>query len=254
MATSESVKNKINGLITQANGVTKRTDTNLTDAVGALIEGYGTSEAVDFMVQGGYDADGFDYSSSTITTVRPYAFQNVAVKNVNLPNVTTLGKYAFDNSYLVSINIPSVTSIETYTFNRCMNLKSVIATNASGTLYSNAFYYCRALEEINLPLVTTLQSSTFDNCASLKKADFGAVTSIGGNAFTNATAMVTLILRSSTMATMSSTSAFYNSGIGNGTGYIYVPAALIDSYKTATNWSTYADQFRAIEDYPDICG
>lgn len=37
-------------------------------------------------------------------------------------------------------------------------------------------------------------------------------------------------------------------------GYIYVPAALIDEYKTATNWATFADQFRAIEDYPDICG
>lgn len=40
----------------------------------------------------------------------------------------------------------------------------------------------------------------------------------------------------------------------SGTGYIYVPAALVDSYKAATNWSTYADQIRAIEDYPDITG
>jgi hypothetical protein len=29
---------------------------------------------------------------------------------------------------------------------------------------------------------------------------------------------------------------------------------LVDSYKTATNWSKYATQIRAIEDYPDICG
>lgn len=33
------------------------------------------------------------------------------------------------------------------------------------------------------------------------------------------------------------------------TADIYVPAALIDSYKSATNWSTYADRFRALEDY-----
>ena len=26
-------------------------------------------------------------------------------------------------------------------------------------------------------------------------------------------------------------------------------AALVDSYKAATNWSTYADQIRALEDY-----
>jgi hypothetical protein len=35
-------------------------------------------------------------------------------------------------------------------------------------------------------------------------------------------------------------------------GYIYVPKALIEDYKVATNWSTFADQFRAIEDYPEM--
>lgn len=37
--------------------------------------------------------------------------------------------------------------------------------------------------------------------------------------------------------------------IANGTGYIYVPSALIEQYKVAENWSTYASQFRALEDY-----
>ena len=41
----------------------------------------------------------------------------------------------------------------------------------------------------------------------------------------------------------------YNSAIESGTGYIYVPSALIDSYKTAKNWSSHAAQFRALEDY-----
>jgi hypothetical protein len=35
----------------------------------------------------------------------------------------------------------------------------------------------------------------------------------------------------------------------NSSVYIYVPAALIEDYKVATNWSTYANQFRALEDY-----
>lgn len=29
---------------------------------------------------------------------------------------------------------------------------------------------------------------------------------------------------------------------------------ILVSYKTATNWSTYAVQFRAIADYPEITG
>ena len=56
------------------------------------------------------------------------------------------------------------------------------------------------------------------------------------------------------MATLGGKGAFNMSPIASGTGYIYVPAALVDSYKAASNWSTYANQIRAIEDYPDICG
>jgi hypothetical protein len=37
--------------------------------------------------------------------------------------------------------------------------------------------------------------------------------------------------------------------LDNGTGYIYVPRSLIEDYKVATNWSTHAAQFRALEDY-----
>ena len=47
---------------------------------------------------------------------------------------------------------------------------------------------------------------------------------------------------------------FNNTLIASGTGYIYVPAEYIEEYKTATNWSVYASRFRAIEDYPEICG
>ena len=37
-------------------------------------------------------------------------------------------------------------------------------------------------------------------------------------------------------------------------GYIYVPRALLESYKTTINWSYYADSFRAIEDYGGLEG
>lgn len=38
--------------------------------------------------------------------------------------------------------------------------------------------------------------------------------------------------------------------IRQGTGYIYVPFTLVEAYKAADNWSTFANQIRAIEDYP----
>ena len=79
------------------------------------------------------------------------------------------------------------------------------------------------------------------------------VTSIGSYAFCGCSKLTTLILRSETMCTLSNTNAFSSTPIESGTGYIYVPRALVDSYKAASNWSTYANQIRAIEDYPLIC-
>ena len=66
--------------------------------------------------------------------------------------------------------------------------------------------------------------------------------------------LVTLIIRTQAVAKLNATSAFRDTLIASGTGYVYVPSALVDSYKAATNWSTYANQIRAIEDYPDITG
>lgn len=80
------------------------------------------------------------------------------------------------------------------------------------------------------------------------------VTTVANYTFYSCTTLDTLILRSTSIATLAGVSAFTNTPIKSGTGYIYVPAALVDGYKAATNWSTYAAQFRAIEDYPDICG
>jgi hypothetical protein len=48
---------------------------------------------------------------------------------------------------------------------------------------------------------------------------------------------------------MTSPNAFNPSPLYLGKGYIYIPSALIENYKGATDWSNYADQFRALEDY-----
>ena len=42
--------------------------------------------------------------------------------------------------------------------------------------------------------------------------------------------------------------AFKNTPIEKGTGYIYVPDNLVDSFKIAENWSTYADQIKSINE------
>ena len=110
--------------------------------------------------------------------------------------------------------------------------------------------------------VTTIKVYAFYNCSSLTTVDLPAATSVGANAFNSCYSLTTLILRNTTkVCTLSNTNAFTNCYHYYGTvnskynpdglqdGYIYVPASLIDDYKTATNWSTLATQFRALEDY-----
>lgn len=112
----------------------------------------------------------------------------------------------------------------------------------------------RSVTAIKNDTVTTIGANAFRNCSKLESVDLGMVTSIAANAFTTCSALVTLILRSDVVCTLANTNAFTGTPMASGTGYVYVPSALIDTYKTATNWATYTEQFRAIEDYTDITG
>ena len=80
------------------------------------------------------------------------------------------------------------------------------------------------------------------------------ITSIRAYCFAGCTKLKALILRNTNVVALANTNAFQSTPIASGTGFIYVPAALIDSYKAAPNWTTYANQIRAIEDYPNVAG
>ena len=129
-----------------------------------------------------------------------------------------------------------------------------IRDNYATSIGNYAFRFCSALTTADFQVATSIGRSAFLGCSALTTADFPVATSIGSSAFYKCSALTTLILRSGTMATLNNTYAFVDTPIASRTGYIYVPAALVDSYKAASNWSTYANQIRAIEDYPEICG
>lgn len=115
----------------------------------------------------------------------------------------------------------------------------------------NVLRFC-SFEYLRMPKVTEIgANSTMDN-KKVKKVDMGALTGICSQFFYNCTSLETLIIRTPTLCTNNGhANNLVNTPIANGTGCIYVPSALLEEYKTATNWSAYADQFRAIEDYPE---
>ena len=147
-------------------------------------------------------------------------------------------------------------TLKKYCFKKCTSLEIVNLPNVMSMGYE-CFCDCTALKEVYLGLIEILTSddSPFRKCDSLEKVDLGEnLASIIGNPFSNCTNLAALIIRRTDGIPTLVSSGFSGTKIASGTGYIYVPSAIVDSYKTAENWSTYADQFRAIEDYPDICG
>ena len=154
---------------------------------------------------------------------------------------------------ITSYSNPRVTKLGIYAFNQCLKLTSV-----NMPLVEEISAQCFAgdvnLTDVNLPVLTIMGNNAFQQCTSLTKLSFPCLTCVPMSAFRYSGNFATLILSNSTMCTLNNKNAFTDTPIAKGTGYIYVPQSLIEAYKTATNWVTYASQFRAIEDYPDICG
>lgn len=124
--------------------------------------------------------------------------------------------------------------------------------NRTATAVGNyAFKDCDSLTSVYFQAATSVGAGAFENCGALKKAAFVKQISIGSSAFMNSK-LDTLLLHSETMCSLSQSNALDGTPIANGTGYIYVPAALIDSYKADGIWSNYANQFRTFEDYPEM--
>ena len=117
------------------------------------------------------------------------------------------------------------------------------------TIAPYAFQYCSELTEIKGPF-TSFGESAFLNCSKLKTADItgNGVASISSNAFQSSSSFESLIIRSTTMATLGSATTLSGTKIDAGLGAIYVPSSMISTYKANTNWSNYA--ILPIDSYP----
>lgn len=122
---------------------------------------------------------------------------------------------------------------------------------SAASVGDHAFHGCTDLTSVYFYAATSVGGAAFSGCSSLTKADFVSATSLGVAVFMN-TALDTLILRSNTMCTSANVNILGGTPIASGTGYIYVPSALVATYQADSVWSTYSAQFRAIEDYPEL--
>lgn len=159
------------------------------------------------------------------------------------------------NQNLTKVDMPNVTSLGGYCFSYCKNLTEISLPSVT-TLNEESISGCIKLTSLYLPSLTKINSwgYTFQMNDKLAKAYFPKLTNITAGSFLNAYALETLILGADTVCTLgaSVSNVFGNTKIGKGTGYVYVPQVLVEEYKIATNWSTIANQIRAIEDYQEV--
>ena len=196
----------------------------LADIASAIREKKGSSEPInakDFsneilnLPSGGDDGLAMSILKRTITE-----YSNEEIKE--------FGPYVFAGcSQLVRLNVPNLR----YTSKLCIQETG--------------------LRELELPSIFSLAMQSFQGATSLEKVILGEnlYKNVGNMAFYGCTSFTTLVLLSNELLNLGS-SVFYNTKIAKGEGYIYVKDELVESYKSSTNWSAYADQIKPLSELP----
>lgn len=149
-------------------------------------------------------------------------------------NKNTTHTYADKGEYVISLN-----PADGCTLGLGHNSSSYCVMGSTGY---KARVYCNMLQAVEIgKSVTSISNSAFNSCSSLASVVIpDSVTSIGSNSFYSCSGMAFYDFRASkSVPTLSNTNAFTDIPSDC---KIVVPDSLYDSWKTATNWSTYASK------------
>lgn len=161
-----------------------------------------------------------------------------SITSINLPNCRVFWFSAFKQNTLTNLNAPACEFIQTSAFCSCKSLSHVVLTNTE-FISNSAFYSCLLLEELSLPKCTYIGSAAFFGCSSLSTVTLPVCTLIDDGAF-RYTSVNSLTLGASIICKLALGNVFGYTPIESGTGSIYVPASLVDGYKSAQYWSVYS--------------
>lgn len=184
---------------------------------------------------------------NSVTSLGNYAFQACSnLTNINIPNgVTSIGTNAFEKCKIASINIPNgVTTIEGYTFYQCSDLTSVTIPSSVTTIGNTAFAESGLVNLIIPDSVTNINTMAFRGCKSLTTLELGAnIVTIQYRAFYTCTHLTSITIYATTPPSPMGGQVFD----GTNDCPIYVPAASVTAYQSASGWSTYSSRIQAIQ-------
>jgi hypothetical protein len=169
-----------------------------------------------------------------------------------LNNIGDGRQYVFTGcSALARVDIVDLAKYLSITFAGTRSNPFYDSSASSRGLYLNGTH----LTNIVVPsTITGIKAYVFYRNNTIVSVDMpSSVTSIGASAFYNCSALATLILRAATPPTLSNTDALSGT---NANLKIYVPYSadhsILDAYKGATNWSSYASKMYELDEDGNI--
>ena len=172
---------------------------------------------------------------------------NKTIQTVNLPYATIVRNYAFRScTSLTQVNLPMCSYISGGAFQNCISLTQISLPMCS-YIGNNAFNFCKSLSQVSIPMCSYIGNNAFSQCFVLAQVNLPMCSYIGSSAFRNCISLSIITIGYSSVCRLNASSTFYNTPIASGTGSIYVPTSLVDSYKSAKNWSYFSTQIFPIE-------
>ena len=120
---------------------------------------------------------------------------------------------------------------------------------------ASAFARCNGLKKIIIPKgVDLISNSICTSCEYLQYVEIkGDVYYVSSNSFFYCKQLATVIFSGLTsVPTLQNSNAFNGTLIKNGAGYIYIPDNLVESFKSATNWSAYGDYIKGLSELEEV--
>ena len=174
--------------------------------------------------------------------IGPYAFESCSsLTKISLPMCSYIGTYAFNScSSLSQVSLPVCSCIDGGTFGYCSSL-SQVSLPICGYIGAYAFESCSSLTKISLPMCEFIRVRAFEYCRALSQVNLPICSYIAAAVFRYCSSLSRITIGYSSVCSLYSTNVFDDTQITSSTGSIYVPASLVDAYKSAENWSVYSN-------------